>query len=133
MSLSIYPVFESKLTGIEFDALGEILAANFEMLDKIADSANLVRFTAFGDNRPIPDDFVGDPDELAESMGEWTEWFDPEAGKAAFLSLAYYIKVTPKAAKLLTEPTGVVLELEEMTRVLDVAVSENVRFRLQMS
>jgi hypothetical protein len=36
MSLGIYPVFESQLKGAKFDALGEVLAANSEALDKIA-------------------------------------------------------------------------------------------------
>ena len=69
MSLGIYPVFQPKLKGTKFDALGEVLAANVEALDKIARSANLTPFTAFADNRPVPEDFDGDPDELAEVMG----------------------------------------------------------------
>lgn len=130
MSLGIYPVFEPKLKGTEFEALGEVLARNFEAIDKVARSAKLTPFTAFADNRPIPDDFDGDPDELAEIMGEWTEWFDPAEGKIAMHALADHIKASPKAAKRLG---GVVAELEEMARVLAVAESEGVRFRLEMS
>jgi len=133
MSLGIYPVFESKLTGTKFDALGEVLAANFEVLDKIARSAKLTPFTAFADNRPIPDGFDGDPDELAEVMGEWTEWFDSSQGRAAMLALADHIKASPKAAKRLDEAGGVVEELEEMARALEAAATQGVRFRLQMS
>jgi hypothetical protein len=47
MSLGIYPVFEPKLSGTKFDGLGEVLAANFETLDKIARSAKLTPFTTF--------------------------------------------------------------------------------------
>lgn len=36
MSLGIYPVFQPKLSGTKFDALGEVLASNFESLGKIA-------------------------------------------------------------------------------------------------
>jgi hypothetical protein len=133
MSLGIYPVFEPKLTGAKFDALGEVLAANFEALDKIARAARLTPFTAFADNRRVPDDFDGDPDELAEVMGEWTEWFDPAEGRAAMQALADLVKADPKAAKRLDDPAGVIVELEEMARVLAVAASKSVRFRLQMS
>jgi hypothetical protein len=133
MSLGIYPVFEPELQGTKFDSLGSALAANFEALDKIAGAAKLTKFTAFADNRPVPDDFDGDPDELAEVMGEWTEWFDPATGQAAMQALAKQIKGNPKAAKLLNDPAGVVAELEEMVRVLRIAVDQNVGFRLEMS
>jgi hypothetical protein len=133
MSLGIYPVFQPKLKGTKFDAFGEVLAANFEALDKIARSAKLTPFTAFADNRPIPEDFDGDPDELAVVMGEWTQWFDAAEGQAAMQALADHVKASPRAAKRLDEPTGVVAELEEMARVLGVAVAQGVQFRLQMS
>ena len=113
--------------------LGEVLTANFEALDKIARSAKLTPFTAFADNRPIPDDFDGDPDELAEVMGEWTEWFDPAEGLAAMQALADHIKGSPKDTKRLDGAGGVVEELREMARVLGVAAKQGARFRLQMS
>jgi hypothetical protein len=133
MSLGIYPVFKPKMKGKKFDALGEVLAANFETLDKIARSANLTTFTAFADNRPVPEDFDGDPDELAEVMGEWTEWFDPAEAQEAIQALANHIRTSPKAAKRLDEPAGVVEELEEMARVLEAAAAQGIRFRLEMS
>ena len=133
MSLGIYPVFQSKLKGTKFDALGEVLAANFEALDKIARAAKLTPFTAFADNRPIPEDFDGDPDELAEVMGEWTEWFDAAKGQAAMQALAHHVKASPKAAKQLDDSAGVVAELEEMARVLGAAAAQGVQFRLEMS
>jgi hypothetical protein len=133
MSLSVYPVFEVALRGGKFDALGEVLAHNFEALDKIAGAAKLKPFTAFADNRPIPEDFDGDPDELAAVMGEWTEWFDAAAGRTAMQALADHIKANPNAAKRLHNAAGVVRELEEMERVLAVAEVEGLRFRLEMS
>jgi hypothetical protein len=133
MSLGIYPVFQPKLKGTTFDALGEVLAANFETLDKIARTAKLTPFTAFADNRPVPEDFDGDPDELDEVMGEWTEWFEAADGHAAMQALADHIRANAKAAKRLDEPDGVVEELTEMARVLGVAAKQGVRFRLQMS
>jgi hypothetical protein len=132
MSLGIYPMFEPKLKGTKFDALGEVLAANLEALNKIARLARLTPFTAFADNRPIPDGFDGDPDELTEVMGEWTEWFDPAVGRAAMQALADYIMANPKAAKQMDAPGEVVAELEEMTRVLGVAAEQGSRFRLAM-
>ena len=134
MSLGIYPVFKPALTGTGFRALGEVLAADYQALDTIAGTAKLTPLTAFADNRPVPDDFDGDPDELGEVMGEWTEWFDPAAGQAAMQALADYIKANPKAGKRLKHSSKkVVEELKELARVLAAAASEGVRFRLEMS
>ena len=85
--------------------------------DKIARSAKLTPFTAFADNRPVPDDFDGDLDELTELMGERTEWFDPAEGQAAMRALAGHIKASPKAAMRLDEPAEVIAELGKMARV----------------
>jgi hypothetical protein len=133
MSLGIYPVFEPKLTGTTFDALGEVLAANYQSLDNIAESARLTLITAFADNRPIPDGFDGHPEELAEVMGDWDEWFDPAEGRAAMQALADHIKTSPHAAAQLDDPTDVTQELEEMARVLAAASAQGIRFRLAMS
>lgn len=132
MSLGVWPVLERKLVGTSFQAPGEVLASNFEALDKIAGSAKLTPFTSFADNRPIPDDFAGDPDDLAEVMGEWTEWFDAADGQAAMQALADHIKVNRGAATRLESPASVVAELEELARVLAVAAAEGVRFRLEL-
>jgi hypothetical protein len=133
MSLGIYPEFQSELTGAKFEALGETLASNFEKLDKIAHAAKLTPLTAFADNRPIPDDFEGDPDDLADVMGVWTEWFDPAEGHAAIQALAEYVKGNAKVAKRLDDVGGVVEELQELARVIKAAAVQNIRFRLQIS
>ena len=133
MSLGIYPVFETDLKGTRFESSGEALAANFEALEKIAKSAKITPLTAFADNRPIPEDFDGDPDELDEVMGECTEWFDSTLGQVSMQRLADYFKANQKAAKRLEDPSWVVTELEELARVLGAAAGQGVKFRLEMS
>src|SRR5262245_14598983 len=96
MSLGIYPVFDPRLPGTKFDALGEVIADNFEALDQIARAAKLRPFTAFADRRPIPEGFDGDPDDLKEAMGEWAEWFDAGEGRTAMQALADHIKANPR-------------------------------------
>lgn len=132
MSVGIYPVFQPKLKGTRFDTPGEVLAANFDTLDKIARSAKLTPLTAFADNRPIPEDFDGDPDELEEVMGEWTEWFDPAVGQVAIKMLTDHIRTNPKALKRLDEAPSLVTELDEMARVLGAAAKQGVKFRIEM-
>ena len=133
MSLGIYPGFEPGLHDAKFDALGEVLARSFPTLDKIADAYGLTRFTAFADNREVPDDFDGPPDELEELLGPWNEWFDPEKGRVAFRVLAKLIGSTPEVAKNLEDSEHVVEELEELVRVLEIAHKEGAKFQLEMS
>ena len=54
-------------------------------------------------------------------------------GLAAFLALANHITAHPELAEHLDVATEVVAELEEVARVLVMAVSERIRFRLEMS
>ena len=133
MSLGIYPVFQPELIGDKFDALGEILASNYEEIDKIARRAKLTPLSAFADNREIPDDFDGDPDDLAEAMGEWTEWFDPADGLAAMHAIVDHINSNPRAVKRLDDSAEVIAELEELARALSAGAAQGAKFRLEMS
>jgi hypothetical protein len=133
MSLGIYPRFERDLEGAVRQTSGEGLAANLETLDEIAEAARLTPLTAFADNRPIPEDFDGDPDELAELMGECKEWYDPSLGQIAIQALANYIKGNQQAAKRLEDPSWVIDELEELSNALGEAAKYGVKFRLEMS
>ncbi|WP_422929292.1 hypothetical protein [Singulisphaera sp. PoT] len=132
MGLGIYPVFEPKLNGTKFDSTGEALAYEMEELEEIAKAAKLTPLTTFVDNRPIPDDFSGDPDELIKLMGESTEWFDPNTGKAAMQALAKHIRSKPDAVKGLEWKGEVLVELEALARILTVAANQRARFRLEL-
>ena len=133
MSLGIYPVFDPELRGTTFKALGEVLAHNYEMMDRIAKAAKLRPFTAFADTRVVPANFNGAPENLEDILGPWTGWFDPAEGRAVILDFVSHIKAHPEAAKRLDDPTRVIEELEEIVRVLAVAEKETVKFRLHMS
>ena len=133
MGLIIYSEFEAELVLPKGETTGEFPARDFKTLDSIAESAELVSFAAFGDSRPILDDFEGDPRDLDDVLGRWNEWFDSGEGSAAMQALADHIKANPKAAKQLDRPEEVVAELEEMARDLGVAAAQGIRFRLQMS
>ena len=132
MSMGIYPVFKPELDTAEFDGLGYVLLANLGTLNEIAESAKLTHITHYADNRPIPEDFEGDPDELAEIMGEWTDWFDPNEGKRTVQALVDHLKASRRAAKRLARVQDIIAELEAMARMLAVASLAGVRFRLKI-
>jgi hypothetical protein len=132
MRLCIWPVVRPELQDVKFETGGEVLFANYEALDKIARTAKLTSLMNFADNRPVPEDFDGDPDELDEVMGEWTEWFDPVKGRVAMQALADYIKSNSKAAKRFDDPQYVVNELQDIARILVAAEKKGAKFRLEV-
>jgi hypothetical protein len=133
MSLGIYPEFELDLIGISFESTGEALARNYDVLDRIADKAGIERFTAFSDNRNVPSNFDGSPEELNELLGPWFEWFDARQGRRTMESLLTLIRTNSIQKDRIDSISAVVSDLEELVRVLTVAEDEGVRFRLQMS
>src|SRR5947209_2748157 len=128
MSLGIYPVFQPRLRGTKFEAIGEMLALEYQALDRIAVANGLTLFTAFADNRTVPNDFDGSPNDLKELLGPSDQWFDANEGKIAFRALANLIKSDVRAAKEFESPDAVVPELEELVRVLTVANDQAARF-----
>lgn len=59
---------------------GELLMAELERLDELAVQAGLRPIASWADDREIPEDFDGDPDELEELMGPNPIWHtSPEA------------------------------------------------------
>lgn len=133
MGVEIFPEFKPSVRGAKFNADGKLLARVFEQLDRIAASHGLQKFSAFGDNREIPDDFEGDPDELDELLGPCDVWYPVKDGLKTIEGLIECIKTDPKTARKVKEPQGVVEALEELARCLHVAAKKNAKFRLEMA
>lgn len=123
----IYPVFEPKLRGTKPETLGETLAATLGDLEEIALEAELTPLSAFMDNRDAPEDFDGAPEDLAEALGPWEEWFDPAHGAAAFEALA---------ASVGDHEIGDAIadELRDLARVVGAAAKvHGMKFRLELA
>src|ERR1700712_3277841 len=114
MAVGIYPTFKPKLRGAKVDTLGETLAAALGDLEEIASDAELTPLSAFMDDREVPEDFDGEPEELAEAMGPWDEWFEPAAGLAALEALAASVGEHENGEDIANE-------LRDIGRVLAVA------------
>jgi hypothetical protein len=122
----IYPVFKPKLQTAQVTTLGEVLVADLDDLEEIADENDLTPMSAFMDNREVPDDFDGTPEELDEAIGEWNEWFEPAAGADALEALAASVGDHERAEELANE-------LQDIARVLRVAAKkQGMKFRLEL-
>lgn len=133
MSLGIYPVFNPPVAEADFDGLGEALAAEFETLDELAEAHGITRLTAFSDTREVPEDFEGDPDELAEMLGPWEDWFSCRDGLQAMEGLISLIKNNTDVSDELEDAQGVLEELRAIVSALGVADDAGADFRLEMS
>lgn len=103
------------------------------LLDRIADSHGITRITAFADDRSVPEEFDGPPEELDDLLGPWDAWFEPGAGRVATQALADLIREKPQVSEKLEDAAEVVFELQELIRVLGIAEKQGARFRLEMS
>ena len=132
MGLLLYPVFKPKVARAVSKTTGEFLAHELTTLDKIADKKGLARLSAFGDNREVPDDFDGSPDELQDLLGPFDKWFDPAPAKTILLALADTIKQDRRAAKRLGNHEAVIDELLDLARALGIAAEKGAKFHLEL-
>jgi hypothetical protein len=132
MGVGFYPVFKPQIEDAVFDLDGKVLARSFKQLDRIASAAGLPAFTSFGDNRPIPEDFDGDPEELEEVLGPWEEWFAITDGLQVIGGILRAINSKLPAARSLKERDEIVEELQQLLACLRIASKRGAQFRLEM-
>ncbi len=132
MSLGIYPVFNPKVPEAQFRVLGEVLASECTTLHEIAEANSIASITSFGDNREIPSDFEGSPDDFDAMLGPFDEWFEPAEAIDAFAALIDVIRTSPYESRNLDDPESVIEELAELIRVLTIAERNRSRFHLDM-
>jgi hypothetical protein len=132
MGVGIYPIFDPSLPGDNYDTDGKSLARVYERLDRLAVANGLKPLSAFGDNRPVPEGFDGDPDTLAEVLGPWDEWFPITEGIQTVEGLIRMLQSDRELARRVRLPEDVLAELEELRRCLRAAESKRTRFRLEM-
>lgn len=132
MSESFYINLEQNLDEIDIMPAGKAMAKMMDRLDEITDEIGVTRLADF-----IANDGE-DMSELVEQEG-WdlggfaataggAHWFDAGDGLDTVRALAGYIESDPdsiKRAKALLE------ELKEFEKVLEIAQTHNVRFRLE--
>ena len=132
MGLGIVPVFNPRTPEASFDQEGKVLLRESENLDDIALSCNIRAFTSFADNRETPEGFEGDPSQLEDILGPWTDWFSPEEGLKVIECLIHMLRSDRKATKMVEEPEYVLVELEEIQRCLEVAARKGASFRFEV-
>lgn len=132
MGLVIYPVFRKDISPGKRRTTGEFLASEFERLDAIAEEHGLTRLAAFGDQRNVPPEFDGPPEDLEELLGACDDWFLASTGKEALSKLAKLIRTDVGAARRLESPESLAEELEELSMILGIAADAGAEFRLEI-
>lgn len=132
MSVGLIPVFSAECAAT-FDALGEALAAELDELEHAAGEAGLTPFGAFADQRVVPEEFGGSPDDLDELLGPCEDWFEPEAGAAAVERLLRFIQSADGSQVALEDRPAIVAELNALRSCLKKAARTNVKFRLTLA
>ena len=133
MSDSYYINLEQNLDEIDVMPSGKTIAKMIDRIDEITDEIGVTRlgdFVAGGDN--------DDLSEIAEQEG-WdlggfgassggASWFDANDGLDSVRALVGYIESDPTTIK---RSKSLLEELREFEKVLEIAQTHNVRFRLE--
>jgi hypothetical protein len=132
MSLGILPVFNPPLRSVKFETDGCRLFRFFERLDRVAVRQGLPLMSSFGDNRPVPEGFDGDPEELEEIQGPWAEWFSASEGLAMASGLRSALQEDKTILGGLSDAESVLSELAALEVVLQAAVKAGAQFRFEV-
>jgi len=132
MGLGLVPIFLGKRPAA-FKALGEVLAQELDALEQIAADRGLTPLSTFSDQRQVPDDFDGAPEDLDDLIGPCTDWFDPAIGAAAVARLIDVLRAPSVAANGLAERDAVIEELTALKACLEKARHTDTKFRLTLA
>jgi hypothetical protein len=131
MTVGFFPAFEPKLA-FAFEGDGASLFHHAAVLDALAEERGVPTLSSFADNREPPPDFDGYPEELAEAIGPWTEWFSPTDGLRCVEGLLSALE-DPRARARVTPVELVIVDLDALEDVLIAAKKKKVRFRLELA
>jgi hypothetical protein len=132
MGLGVYPTFNLPVSVATFDSDGKFLLAKFDVLDDVASAYGLRPLSSFADNRPIPEGFSGDPDELAQLIGPWDQWFPIADGIRTIDGLTQILRTNPESRSRMGEAEEVIEELETLVECLREAAPLATSFRLEV-
>ena len=132
MSVGVFPVFNPRIKGVVFGRDGKSLAEAIDSLDAISCVGGLSPFSGFMDNRPVPDGFDGDPDELDERLAPWDEWFEIADGLRTIDGVLATIASKNGEAGYGAGDEELVDELRELAECLRAVERGTTRFRLEV-
>ena len=131
MTVGFVPAFDPKLD-VSFEGDGASLFHHASALDAIAEEHGVPTLSSFADDREPPPDFDGYPEELAEAIGPWTEWFSPTDGLRCVEALLTALEEPTARARV--TPVGPLLDdLNALEDVLVIAKKKKARFRLEIA
>ncbi len=135
MSLGFYPEFNPSQPSSTFacdpDGCCEILSA-CEELDRFATEAGWKPLSSFADNRPVPEDFEGDPSELDDLQGPWDEWFSPADALPTINGLTGALEENPDDVSETGDVEALLFELRALGDALRAADFAQASFRLTL-
>jgi len=131
MTVGFVPAFDPKIA-VTFDGDGAAIFHHAATLDAIAEEHGLPLLSSFTDDREPPPDFDGFPEDLAEALGPWTDWFSPTEGLRCVEGLLTALE-KPEVRERITSIDAVLDDLSALQAVLVEAKKRKARFRLEVA
>ena len=131
MTVGFFPAFEPRLA-VTYEGDGASLFHHAAILDALAEENGFPLLSSFTDEREPPPDFDGYPEELADAIGPWNEWFSPEDGLRCVEGLLEALE-QPEVRARVPMVDVVIEDLDALQGVLAIAKQKKVRFRLELA
>jgi len=132
MPLTLHPVFKPALLVPEFTGQGEVLLAELESLDNLADDHGLMRLSAFANARSTPTG-LDSSNEKERLLPTGEDWFECNQGRMVCERLAH-IAATGSLVKYSFKSSSqrIAIALLALARTLAAVQDCGVQFRLEV-
>ncbi len=131
MAFGLFASFEPHVDTSALQTDGVALLDALEPLDNVATKARVMPLSTFTDQREVPDDFDGDPEDLDDVLGPRDDWHSIDSGLATVAALLKHLRSRPGPS--IPEPALVTADLEALEACLRAAFARNpaALFRLE--
>lgn len=129
MGVGIYLAFNPPLPDVRLGSDGKLLAKHLDMLDRLAQVAEVLPLDAFMDQRePTEEDFL-----LDEFMASWNEWFAPSEGRRTVKAILSVLQAPANPIRLRGDAVYLPRHLEMLLQCLRVAEARGAQFRIEVA
>jgi hypothetical protein len=130
MGAAFWPYFDRKVRSTAYCDEGKVLLREIDALDAVAAESNIKLLSSYADNRPIPDGFDGDPDDLEELLGPFEDWFEIKDGIETCEKLGEEVQTRQHINWAHWDSECVMDCLASLRQALEAGLEANAKFRL---
>jgi hypothetical protein len=131
MAIGIYLTFNPPLPDVQLHSDGKLLGTHLEVLEQLANAANVPPLGAFMDQR-LPDE-SDDMLDFDAFVAAWDEWFAASAGVSSVAGMLSVLQGPSNPVTLSGDAVYLPQHLEDLLRCLRIAEARGSQFRIEVA